>query len=60
MDLFFDCEKKEENFEKSLKDKFRAKLRVAPEIGYLSITELKSSVYPENSRKAVKFKDDRK
>ena len=46
--------------EKKLKDKFRAKLRVAPNIIFKNPKEIKNEMFPETSRKAVKFIDNRK
>ncbi len=46
--------------EKQLKDRFRAKLRVAPSIIFKSPKEIKELMFPETSRKPVKFIDKRK
>ena len=48
------------NFEKIIKDRFRAKLRVAPKIMFRSPAEVAKIQFPEMSRKAVKFIDNRK
>lgn len=45
---------------KDLKDRFRSRIRVAPEIEILSIEEIKRINYPAKSRKPVKFIDKRK
>jgi phenylacetate-CoA ligase len=46
--------------EKQLKDKFRAKLRVAPNIVFKDPKEIKTIMFPETSRKPIKFIDKRK
>lgn len=46
-----------EEFEKQLKDHFRAKLRVAPLIEFVSEEQIKRVKYPENSRKPIVFFD---
>ncbi len=48
-----------ENAEKIIKDKFRAVLRVSPSVIFSNEKELKKMVFPESSRKAVKFFDER-
>lgn len=45
---------------KELKDRFRAKLRVAPEIKLEDIDKIKSIQMPEANRKPIKFIDKRK
>lgn len=49
-----------ENFEKEIKDHFRAKLRVAPQIIFEPPDQVERMVNPESGRKAVKFIDRRK
>ena len=44
---------------KALKDRFRAKLRVAPEIHFADIEEIRKIQQPEMKRKPVKFIDKR-
>ncbi|MFA5302096.1 MAG: AMP-binding protein [Bacteroidales bacterium] len=44
---------------KGVKDKFRAKVRVAPEVEVVPDTELKAEVYNDKMRKAVKLVDNR-
>jgi phenylacetate-CoA ligase len=44
---------------KDLKDKFRAKIRVAPEIEICQIEEIHKINFPDMSRKPVKFIDNR-
>jgi phenylacetate-CoA ligase len=44
---------------KGVKDKFRAKVRVAPEVEVVPDPELKAEVYNDKMRKAVKLVDDR-
>ena len=48
-----------EDMEKEIKDKFRAKLRVAPEIIFESIEKIAKIQYPETKRKPIKFIDKR-
>jgi phenylacetate-CoA ligase len=43
-----------------LKDRFRAKIRVAPEIEICNAEDLKKIIFPDLSRKPVKFIDKRK
>ena len=50
----------EEEVTKDLKDRFRAKLRVAPDIRFDSIDNIRKINFPEAKRKAVKFIDKRK
>lgn len=42
-----------------IKDRFRAKLRVSPEIMFESVVEINKLKFPENSRKSVVFIDKR-
>lgn len=46
-----------EEFEKQIKDHFRAKLRVAPLIEFVTEDHIRSVKYPENSRKPISFFD---
>lgn len=48
-----------EEREKDIKDHFRAKLRVAPLITFASESTIQRMQFPETSRKAVKFIDNR-
>jgi phenylacetate-CoA ligase len=48
------------NFEKELKDHFRAKLRVAPNIKTDTVASISQKQFPEMSRKAIIFFDRRK
>jgi phenylacetate-CoA ligase len=48
-----------ENLEKDLKDHFRARLRVAPLMRFRTPEEINHLLYPEISRKPVKFIDNR-
>jgi phenylacetate-CoA ligase len=52
--------KKLEEIIKDLKDRFRAKIRVAPEIEICATEEIKKINFPDLSRKPVKFIDKRK
>ena len=54
------CHEKYFGSEKKIKDHFRAKLRVAPEIEFLSPGEIYKQQFPGNSRKPVNFIDNRK
>ncbi len=54
-----DCEAPSENFEKAIKDHFRAKLRVAPSITFESADYINKLQYPNMSRKPVKIIDRR-
>ncbi|MDR3266605.1 MAG: AMP-binding protein [Tannerella sp.] len=45
---------------KDLKDRFRAKIRVAPDIEIATIEEIRKINFPDMSRKPVKFIDNRK
>jgi phenylacetate-CoA ligase len=49
-----------ENFDKELKDHFRAKLRVAPNIVVESPEAIHKKQFPEMSRKPITFIDKRK
>lgn len=49
-----------ESFEKSIKDHFRAKLRVAPSVSFESVDYINHLQYPSMSRKPVKLIDRRK
>lgn len=53
------CEKPSENFEKAIKDHFRAKLRVAPSVSFESVDYINKLQYPSMSRKPVKLIDRR-
>jgi phenylacetate-CoA ligase len=44
---------------KELKDSFRAKIRVAPEIKICNANDLQKIILPDSSRKPVKFIDNR-
>jgi len=48
-----------EQFEKKIKDHFRAKLRVAPTVKFDSISEIYKRQFPEMSRKPITFVDKR-
>jgi len=48
-----------ESFEKSIKDHFRAKLRVAPSISFETVDYISSLQFPAMSRKPVKLIDRR-
>lgn len=44
---------------KDLKDRFRSRIRVAPNIEILPVSEIHAINFPAKSRKAVKFIDKR-
>ena len=44
---------------KELKDRFRARLRVAPEIQFADIEDIRKIQFPEMKRKPIKFIDKR-
>ncbi len=54
------CKTIPENFEKKIKDHFRAKIRVAPQIKFESIEAINKLKLSEANRKAVNFIDKRK
>lgn len=53
------CHTPDKKFEKSIKDHFRAKLRVAPSIKFMTPKEVAALQFPEMSRKPITFIDDR-
>jgi phenylacetate-CoA ligase len=53
------CEVVPENFEKDIKDHFRAKLRVAPQVKFEDVDVINKLQFPELSRKPVVFFDKR-
>jgi phenylacetate-CoA ligase len=53
------CEAVTEHFEKDIKDHFRAKLRVAPQVKFESPALINKLQFPELSRKPVLFVDKR-
>jgi phenylacetate-CoA ligase len=57
--VYVGCSHNSENIAKELKDKFRAKLRVAPEIKLTYAETISRIQSPETSRKPVKFIDKR-
>ena len=52
--------KKSEDLIKELKNRFRAKIRVAPEIEIYNADDLHKTILPDLSRKPIKFIDKRK
>ena len=54
------CENHNEEIEKDLKNRFRAKIRVAPKIIFEDIEKIKKIQLPEINRKPIKFIDNRK
>ena len=53
------CHKVTEGLEKSIKDHFRAKLRVSPAVEFNSIEEIDKLKFPAKSRKPIIFHDKR-
>jgi phenylacetate-CoA ligase len=53
------CTNPSEKLEKEIKDFFRAKLRVAPNIVFADAGKLQQLLFPETSRKPIKFVDKR-
>ena len=53
------CDAVPDNFEKDIKDHFRAKLRVAPTIRFEDLAVINKIQFPEHSRKPVVFFDKR-
>lgn len=49
-----------EHLEKDIKDQFRAKVRVAPAIDFLTPDQIQTLMFPKMSRKPIKFIDNRK
>lgn len=54
------CENPCEDYEKQIKDNFRARLRVAPRIKFLEIDEIAKRHFPNGNRKPLNFIDKRK
>jgi phenylacetate-CoA ligase len=54
------CRKHNEQYEKIIKDHFRAKLRVAPDVQILTPEQIIGLSSPEMNRKPVTFVDGRK
>lgn len=54
-----DCNAFSENLEKEIKDRFRARLRVAPTIKFESTETINKLLFPVMSRKPLKFIDKR-
>ncbi|HXD92022.1 MAG TPA: AMP-binding protein [Bacteroidia bacterium] len=53
------CVSPSEKLEKEIKDFFRAKLRVAPSVIFTNAEKLQQLLFPETSRKPIKFIDKR-
>lgn len=54
-----DCKSIRENTEKEIKDRFRARLRVAPVVKFEETETMNTLLFPEMSRKPLKFIDKR-
>jgi Coenzyme F390 synthetase len=54
------CKREKNEAVKELKDSFRAKLRVAPDIFFEAAEDIKKIQFPDMSRKPIKFIDKRK
>lgn len=59
INIYVGVNETETKHEKILKDRFRAKLRVAPKIIFEDPKEIARKLYPETSRKPIKFIDKR-
>ena len=57
--IYIGVEEVKTKHEKIIKDRFRAKLRVAPKIIFENPQEIARKLYPETSRKPIKFIDRR-
>ncbi len=57
--VYIGCANPSEKLEKEIKDFFRAKLRVAPNIVFADAEKLQKQLMPETSRKPIKFIDKR-
>ena len=53
------CKDIPDNFEKKIKDRFRARLRVAPQIKFDSVNNINKIKFSEENRKSVNFIDKR-
>jgi len=53
------CNETTANFEKQIKDRFRARLRVAPQVVFEDVKTIHALCSPENGRKTVRFIDKR-
>ncbi|HNW69592.1 MAG TPA: AMP-binding protein [Bacteroidales bacterium] len=58
--IYIGCCKKTDGFDLKIKERFRAKLRVVPEIIFRPVEEINRLAFPAMSRKPVKFIDKRK
>lgn len=54
------CKKTNQHIEKNIKDRFRAKLRVAPEIQFFSKEDILKQQFLKGARKPITFVDNRK
>ncbi len=59
IEIHIGCENPPSNFDKELKDHFRAKLRVAPTIVCQTLESINKRQFPEMSRKPILFIDKR-
>lgn len=57
--IYLNTENNSTEIEKEIKDHFRAKLRVAPNIIFLPFAEIRAMNFPKMSRKPIKFIDKR-
>lgn len=58
--IYIGCRKSSEGFDQKIKERFRAKLRVVPEIIFRPVEEINRLAFPAMSRKPIKFIDNRK
>lgn len=54
------CKNPNEELIKDLKDRFRARIRIAPDVKFAPIDEINRRNFPEAKRKPIKFFDNRK
>jgi phenylacetate-CoA ligase len=59
INIIIGCRMRDEGFEKTIKDHFRAKLRVAPSIVFMDPAEVERMQFPNNNRKPLIFIDER-
>jgi len=57
--IFIGCRNAEDGMEHKIKERFRAKLRVVPEIIFQSVENVSRLSFPASSRKPIKFIDKR-
>ena len=58
--MLIGCKNLPKGFDQTLKEHFRAKLRVIPDVEFLNPEAINQRQFPAGSRKPVKFLDKRK